>query len=220
MEPGAWGLGVVGGIALASAAAALWIRRLGYSTWIAVDIGLVALLGASAAAAVHARWFVQLPLEVLASLVVAERRGMPWRRILDVFAAVVGAGQLLGRLGCWFAGCCYGRPAAWGLLPPTPPPGLPPGARVVPLPLIEGGLDLALSVAASALLLRAPAPGRVAAAWFVGHGAMRFALDFHRADLPRGAWGLTAPQLGALAAIAVGLALGATGRSADAPRRG
>lgn len=207
MDPGAWNYGVLGGVTLASALSVGWFRRLGYSPWIGVDIGLIAALGAGVAALVGARWFVQLPFEVAASLALAARRGMPWRRVLDVFAAVVGFGQLLGRFGCWGAGCCHGGPASWGLVPWVTPPGMVEGEPVVPLPLIEGGLDALVSLGASWALLRTPAPGRVAAAWFVVHGSLRFTLDFARADLPR-TLGLIPPQFGALAAVGFGLWLG------------
>lgn len=39
---------------------------------------------------------------------------LPW---LDSFAPAVALGQSVGRLGCFFAGCCYGKPTElpWGI---------------------------------------------------------------------------------------------------------
>ena len=41
----------------------------------------------------------------------ARRHGLPPWRTADVLAPGVALGQAIGRLGCFAAGCCYGRPA-------------------------------------------------------------------------------------------------------------
>ncbi|RAX15314.1 diacylglyceryl transferase, partial [Pseudarthrobacter sp. AG30] len=50
---------------------------------------------------------------IVGSLVV----GLPTGRILDATAVGLFFGMTLGRTGCFFSGCCYGRPTAsrWGL---------------------------------------------------------------------------------------------------------
>lgn len=44
-----------------------------------------------------------------------EQEILPW---LDCFAPAVALGQAVGRLGCFFAGCCYGKPTdlPWGVV--------------------------------------------------------------------------------------------------------
>ena len=42
---------------------------------------------------------------------------MPLLAVLDVVAAPVALGHAIGRLGCFAAGCCYGKPTSlpWGV---------------------------------------------------------------------------------------------------------
>lgn len=37
---------------------------------------------------------------------------LPWGRVADATAPGLALGLAVSRLGCWFAGCCYGRPSS------------------------------------------------------------------------------------------------------------
>lgn len=51
---------------------------------------------------------------VIASVVVMKIYRMPWWRTADAFAPGIAIGQAIGRLGCFSAGCCWGKPTtAW-----------------------------------------------------------------------------------------------------------
>jgi phosphatidylglycerol:prolipoprotein diacylglycerol transferase len=54
---------------------------------------------------------------VIASVLVMRLYHLPWWRTADVFAPGIAIGQAIGRLGCFSAGCCWGKPttAAWGV---------------------------------------------------------------------------------------------------------
>lgn len=55
---------------------------------------------------------------LLASVLVslrARRAGLALERVGDIAAPGLALGIAFGRLGCLSAGCCYGRPADWGL---------------------------------------------------------------------------------------------------------
>src|SRR6185436_6234381 len=45
------------------------------------------------------------------------RAGLPLWTTCDVFAPGIALGHVVGRFGCFFAGCCYGRPTTepWGI---------------------------------------------------------------------------------------------------------
>ena len=45
------------------------------------------------------------------------RHRMPVWTVTDVFAPGIALGHIVGRLGCLFAGCCFGRPTTvpWGI---------------------------------------------------------------------------------------------------------
>lgn len=53
----------------------------------------------------------------VAALVVVRLYGLPFWKVADAFAPGVALGQAFGRLGCFSAGCCWGKPTdlAWGV---------------------------------------------------------------------------------------------------------
>ena len=129
------------------------------------------------------------------------------RPIAQVLDALAPAGVLalgIGRIGCFLAGCCYGRPSAvpWAVVFPD----LGPPTRH-PLQLYSAASDLGLLL----LLSPSPAPtGTVARRTCIGLGLVRFALEFLRdpgaTDALVDGW-LTLPQAAALLLVA-GAALG------------
>lgn len=64
--------------------------------------GGFAYLGGVIAATAFSWWFCR-------------RRKLPFLRVADLGAPALAVGHVLGRLGCYFAGCCFGRPnPRWG----------------------------------------------------------------------------------------------------------
>jgi phosphatidylglycerol:prolipoprotein diacylglycerol transferase len=49
---------------------------------------------------------------VIASVIVMRFYKLPWWRTADAFAPGIILGQAVGRLGCFAAGCCWGKPTA------------------------------------------------------------------------------------------------------------
>lgn len=128
-------------------------------------------------------------------------------------ARAVGPMLAVARLGCFFAGCDFGAPAAvpWALRYPhwTPAFAAQLDARLIeasapmtravhPTPLYESMLGVALFFVAR----RRPSLSLVVSLYAAG----RFAIDFCRGDQGRGAWGLTTSQLIALGALGLVLA--------------
>jgi phosphatidylglycerol:prolipoprotein diacylglycerol transferase len=92
----------------------------------------------------------------------------------ELLDAIVPAGLLalaVGRVGCFLAGCCYGRPTAlpWGVVFRD----LGPPARH-PLQLYSAAADVALL---ALLPARAAVPGAVACRGAIGFGALRALLE-------------------------------------------
>lgn len=51
---------------------------------------------------------------VIASVIAMRVYKLPWWRTADAFAPGIAIGQAIGRLGCFSAGCCWGKPTtAW-----------------------------------------------------------------------------------------------------------
>lgn len=135
----------------------------------------------------------------------------------DVIAVALPLGHAFGRLGCFFNGCCWGRVSdSWiavafprhslpwrdqcghGLISADAAKSLP----VLPTQLIEAAALLALC----ALLYFVYRRYRryTASLYLVSYGAIRFGIEFLRADDRPDLWGLSSAQLVSLAALALG----------------
>jgi len=169
--------------------AAVETLRTGSIDWLANGGGLVffgALPGGALGLWVARRW---LKLDVL--------------RGLELALPGVAAAHALGRIGCFFGGCCYGRPfdGAWAVV--YPGPGAAPRH---PTPLYESAGLLALAFAFALSPPRRPGSGQRAAAYVAGYCALRLLTELFRGDLVRGVVaGVSTSQ----AIAAVGLLLAA-----------
>ncbi len=157
--------------------------------------------------------FIAVPLGIF---IFCRRRGIPFLRLFDVVCVMAPYWHVFGRLGCFWAGCCYGRPSSgWGVIFRDPRSMVPPQWRGIPLyptQLYEALGNLLIAGALLALLnrTRSSAPGLVAAAYFAAYGTLRFGMEFLRGDTVPLGLGLTAGQglSAALLVAAGGLWLG------------
>ena len=126
---------------------------------------------------------------VLVSFWYVRRQKMPLWLTCDVFAPGIALGHAIGRVGCLFAGCCYGRPTTlpWGIQFSDPFAasyvGTPLGVHLHPTQLYEAGAELLIL----AVLLVTERRGRPYAGrtfWIYGllYGFSRFAVEFFRGD--------------------------------------
>jgi len=67
----------------------------------------------------------------LAGVWFARRKKLSLRPLLDLAAPYIALGQSIGRIGCFFNGCCYGKPVSWGIYFPVH------NARLYPTQLFE-----------------------------------------------------------------------------------
>ncbi|HYE13791.1 MAG TPA: prolipoprotein diacylglyceryl transferase [Pyrinomonadaceae bacterium] len=125
-----------------------------------------------------------------AGLLLIRRYRLPFWKATDAFAAGVALGQSIGRLGCFAAGCCWGEEChlPWAVTFPEEArqvTGVPAGVPLHPTQLYESFAMLLLFLFLVRLHRRKPFDGAVIAAYAVLYGAIRFAIEFVRAD-PRG----------------------------------
>lgn len=147
---------------------------------------------------------------VIGVAVYARVRGVSPLRLMDHLAPSASLGHAVGRLGCFAAGCCYGRATEvpWGVVFPTggaAPAGLP----LHPAQLYEAAFDLALGLYLLWRWHRRRAPGEIAGVFFLYSATGRLLVERFRGDAQRGiaVWGLTNGQATSLVVAAVGLAL-------------
>lgn len=133
--------------------------------------------------------------------------GLRFLPVLDLCAPALALGHAFGRVGCLFAGCCYGMPCDLPFCFALSP-HIAGGARLLPVQLIESVCDLILC---AALLLylrkRRPVP-RAAGVFLMSYAAYRFILEFFRGDRIRGfIFGMSTSQFWSLPTFAAGAVL-------------
>ena len=127
-----------------------------------------------------------------ACLVYIRRARMPALRTCDVFAPGIALGHAIGRLGCFAAGCCYGKHTdlPWGVTFTNPMAaewvGTPLGVPLHPTQIYEFLVELANFFFLWWLLKRKKFDGQIIGAYLFLYGFARFFLEFLRGDPDRG----------------------------------
>ena len=154
--------------------------------------------GGLIAAFVVAAWFLR-------------KHQMPALATCDAFAPGLAMGHAIGRLGCFAAGCCYGKPTHhfWGVTFTNPLAsqlvGTPLNEALEPTQLFESAVELSIFLLLTWMFKRKKFDGQIFGAYLFLYGIARFFLEFLRDDPGRGsAFGgaMSGTQL-----IAIGLVL-------------
>lgn len=120
------------------------------------------------------------------------RNHMPGLRTADVFAPGLALGHAFGRLGCFSAGCCFGRETSlpWGVTFHNPLAneigGVPLGVPIHPTQLYEMIVELLNFAILYWMLKHKKFEGQVVGAYMFIYGVARFFLEFLRGDPGRG----------------------------------
>jgi phosphatidylglycerol:prolipoprotein diacylglycerol transferase len=113
---------------------------------------------------------------------------MPFLGVLDLTAAPVALGHAVGRLGCFAAGCCYGKPTSlpWGVTFTSPVAGeiagTPLHVSLHPTQLYESGAEFLNFLFLAWLGTRHRFAGQLIGAYFILYGIERGAIEFLRGD--------------------------------------
>jgi len=124
----------------------------------------------------------------------ARRHGLGGWRTADALAPGVVLGQAIGRLGCFAAGCCWGKPTSlpWGVtftdVYASRQVGTPMDTPLHPSQLYESFAAFAIFAFLLWLLPRKRYDGQVVLAYVALYSIVRFGLEFLRGDLERGSW--------------------------------
>src|SRR5688572_21477387 len=134
-----------------------------------------------------------LILAVSVALWYIRRIGLPLWTTCDVFAPGIALGHVVGRLGCLFAGCCYGKPTSvpWAITFTDPfaatNVGTPLNVPLHPTQLYEAGAEALILLVLLATESRGRRfAGRTFWLYMLLYAISRYAIEIYRGDLGRG----------------------------------
>ena len=137
-----------------------------------------------------------LILAVVVALWYIGRIGLPLWTTCDAFAPGIAIGHVVGRFGCFFAGCCYGKPTdmPWGITFTDPYAaanvGTPLNVRLHPTQLYEAGAEALILVVLLVTESRGKRyPGRTFWFYMLLYAISRYVIEMYRDD-PRGSVGI------------------------------
>lgn len=123
---------------------------------------------------------------VLAGFIVIKVRKLSVGQYGDIFAVALPLFHAFGRVGCFFAGCCYGIPWENGISGRVMGSGNVESVARFPVQLCESGILLLLASLLLLLFLKNKFSGELMGVYLASYAVIRFALEFLRGDEIRG----------------------------------
>jgi phosphatidylglycerol:prolipoprotein diacylglycerol transferase len=107
----------------------------------------------------------------------------------DIFAPSVAIGHVFGRLGCFAAGCCYGKTAQtlpWGVIFTDPDCLAPTDVLLHPTQLYESAGELIIFFILLVFRRYKSFNGHLFMTYLLLYSVLRFVVEFFRGDIARG----------------------------------
>jgi phosphatidylglycerol:prolipoprotein diacylglycerol transferase len=133
-------------------------------------------------------WYGGLVTAATVLVLYAWRAKLTFAQLGDVYAAPLALGHGIGRLGCFSAGCCYGKPTTmpWAVVFSDPYAhqlvGTPLGVHLHPTQLYEAVTEFINVFILVKLGLGKRPPGQVFGAYVFLYGLSRGTIEFFRGD--------------------------------------
>lgn len=120
-----------------------------------------------------------------------KKKKLPVLKTADFFIVGLPLGHAIGRIGCFLAGCCHGKPTTmpWGVAFTDPHSLVNPqylGIPLHPTQLYECGLNLILFFILHRYYKKPHKDGAVLALYLIGYALLRFSIEFFRGDFRGG----------------------------------
>ena len=104
----------------------------------------------------------------------------------DCFAVGIPLFHSISRLGCFFAGCCYGIECGFGFTTHNAVVESANGVNRFPVQLLECGFNALIFIALLILFRKGIMKGQLIYVYLLSYGTIRFFIDFLRGDEYRG----------------------------------
>jgi phosphatidylglycerol:prolipoprotein diacylglycerol transferase len=120
-----------------------------------------------------------------------KKHKLVFRQLTDIIVPAVALGHFFGRLGCFAAGCCWGREAegcsiAVQFTDSRATTGVPLHTHLYPTQLIEAILNLLNFAVLFILYKKKKFAGQVFAVYIFNYSLIRFCIEYFRGDPDRG----------------------------------
>jgi phosphatidylglycerol:prolipoprotein diacylglycerol transferase len=154
-----------------------------------------------------------LILALVTAFVYIRHNKLPLLPVCDAFAPGVAIGHAIGRLGCFAAGCCWGKEChlPWAVTFKNPEAngltGVPLNVPLHPAQLYESATEALLFAFLYWRYGRAHAPGQIIGLYLLISSIARFLIEFERFHEQATAYGLSITQWIAIALAIVGAIL-------------
>lgn len=219
-----YGLCVAVGFLLGSALSLMQSEKQGLSRTDVLDVLVAVLLGGLIGGRmlfviINAGYFIENPLHVIfineggmafhgglaggviGAAIACRIKNISLFRILDLISPYAALGHAVGRIGCFFNGCCYGKPVAGGIFAVTFP-----GETLarVPVQIYESISLIILFLVLRVIASRKKFEGQVFSAYLVIYAILRFATESFRDDNPAVFAGMDLPRVISIGMLALG----------------
>lgn len=118
-----------------------------------------------------------------------KKNKLPVYRMLDIMAVVTCIVHMFGRIGCFMAGCCYGKPTSSiiGIIFTDPAcQAQPLNTPLFPTQLMEAGFILLVMILLLFLRSQKKFHGQLFLIYLMAYAGGRFVLEYFRGDAVRG----------------------------------
>lgn len=146
-------------------------------------------------------WQGGLMLGCLSGIWFVRRHKLDLLKILDLTAPYLALGQAIGRIGCFFNGCCYGKGLSRGVYFPNL------GERVHPAQIYDAAGLLMIFWALKWFQKHNAVKGKVFVSYLFLASLLRFVIEFFRADHTETYLGLSLYQAVCLVLLGVACAI-------------
>lgn len=202
-----YGLFVALGFLLGMSLAQREARRLGQDPNKILDVGFFLLIAALVGARlfyvlVNPKPFIEDPVEVVriwngglvfyggflgalvAAIICVRKKQLSFWQTADIFTPGLAIGHVLGRIGCFFAGCCYGRPCGlpWAVTFEHSESLAPIGVPLHPTQIYSALANLLIFLLVWGLRGKKSYNGQLFWGYVCLYGIMRTVVEFFRGD--------------------------------------
>ena len=119
----------------------------------------------------------------------AKKKGLPLWQTADIWAPSIAIGHAIGRLGCFCAGCCYGKPAEglpWSVTFTNPDSLAVLGTPLHPTQLYESAAELLNFLILITLRRHQSFKGQLFLMYILNYSIIRSVVEMFRGDEVRG----------------------------------